>query len=497
MKTLDVLKAIMFCLLFSQSTMLLAQSEKLSFVPTIKYDTATFSGKVEGLKTLEQVAKSMKITFTSVLTGDLMYYEIPIKNDGTFLMKIPVECIVFMSIKSDFYNGLNCLIPGEETVLNVKFDKDQKQQVQYINSIGFTADESRILREFPWEGPKCPSEIISPEVFSQRMIIGTQKIVKSIENNDTLTALTKQILAVQTNFGALYHRLFKYNEFIIESYKALNNTENVPKDFHPQIPGESYYSFLKYFNLNEPIYLSIVFYPFILNEILNNEVLAIPDIEDKPINEWLNNVKQIMKDKFGFDNGIVYDLMVCYSYAKQLNYLNPLNEIQKKNIKTYFRNKSFVEVLFAKNEKVLQQVGNKQKTNIYVLTGASENLMDSIITKYKGKVIFVDFWATWCGPCLKAMIESDKVRKEFENKGVVFLYITGTLSPRKDWDQKVYEIGGEQYYVTEKEWEYLNKAFNFDGIPHYLIYDKNGMLKYNYHTFMGNENMKKWIGELL
>ena len=204
-----------------------------------------------------------------------------------------------------------------------------------------------------------------------------------------------------------------------------------------------------------------------------------------------------MKDKFGFDNGIVYDLMVSYSYVKQLNYLNPLNEIQKKNIKTYFRNKSFVEVLFAKNEKVLQQVGNKQKTNIYVLTGASENLMDSIITKYKGKVIFVDFWATWCGPCLKAMIESDKVRKEFENKGVVFLYIAGTLSPRKDWDQKVYEIGGEQYYVTEKEWEYLNKAFNFDGIPHYLIYDKNGMLKYNYHTFMGNENMKKWIGELL
>ena len=70
MKTLDVLKAIMFCLLFSQSMMLQAQSEKLSFVPTIKYDTATFSGKVEGLKTLEQVAKSMKITFTSVLTGD-------------------------------------------------------------------------------------------------------------------------------------------------------------------------------------------------------------------------------------------------------------------------------------------------------------------------------------------------------------------------------------------------------------------------------------------
>ena len=105
MKTLVVLKAIVVCLLFSQSIILQAQSEKLSFVPTIKYDTATFSGKVEGLKTLEQVAKSMKISIYSVLTGDLMFYEIPIKNDGTFLMKIPVECIVIVKIESDYFKG--------------------------------------------------------------------------------------------------------------------------------------------------------------------------------------------------------------------------------------------------------------------------------------------------------------------------------------------------------------------------------------------------------
>ena len=497
MKKLLILKAIIICLLFSHPASLLAQSQKLSFVPAIKNDTAIFSGKIEGLKADKQGIDPLNLSFHSVLTGDLMSYDIPVKNDGTFSMKIPIECIVFVVVKSDYYHGLNWLIPAEETVLNISFDNDQKQHVHFKNSIGFTVDDEKILDTWPWELPLIGKEIITPEVFSQRMINGMQDILKSIDNNDTLTALTKQLIASGVKFMVLHHGLLKYNEFIINVSKTQNKTENLPEEFHPQIPDKSYYSFLQYFNLNEPIYLSSNFYPLIINEILNNETLSIPDIGDKPVDQWLNQVKQIMKDKIGFDNGTFYELMVCYSYVKQLNYLNPLTEIQKNNIKTYFTNKSFVKVLLAKNEKVLQQSANKTKTNIYELSGASEKLMDSIIAKYKGKVVFVDFWATWCRPCLQAMAESESVKNEFENKDVIFLYFTDPSSPKKAWEQKIYKMGGEQYYVTKEEWSYLAKAYDFHGIPHYLIYDKNGMLKHSNSGFMGNENMRKWIGELL
>ncbi len=189
--------------------------------------------------------------------------------------------------------------------------------------------------------------------------------------------------------------------------------------------------------------------------------------------------------------------MVSHAYIKQLNYIDPLNEIQKKNIKSYFTNKSFVDILIDRNEKVLLQSDKKNKTNIIAITESPANLMDSIIAKYKGKVVFVDFWATWCGPCLEAMNKSESVRKEFENKDVVFVYISDPSSPHKAWEQKIYKIGGEHYYPTNKEWIYLNKIYDFDAIPHYLIFDKSGTLKHNYHTFMGNDNMRKWIGESL
>jgi hypothetical protein len=75
------------------------------------------------------------------------------------------------------------------------------------------------------------------------------------------------------------------------------------------------------------------------------------------------------------------------------------------------------------------------------------------------------------------------------------VYITDSSSPRKAWEQKISEILGEQYYFTEKEMNIVNKIYNINAIPHYLIFDKNGVIKYNYGPFMGNENMRKWIEE--
>ena len=496
MKTCPILKAVVIILLLSSSIFLNAQIEKLPFVPTLKYDTATFSGKIEGLKVDTTGYKPIKLSFFSVITGDLKNYDIPVKSDGTFLMKIPVECITFFYVNSDYYHGSSCLIPEEDSELKIHFDKDQNIQVQFKNSIGFTPEDANIIDNWPWELPHMDDEIITPEVFSQRIINGMHDILKPIENDDKLTPLTKQYITMGTKFAVVFQCLLKYDEYMNKAYESLNKADTLKKEFHPQIPDKSYYSFLKYFNLNDPIYLSSAFYPLILKQILNIEALAIPDIGDKPVDLWLNEVRRIMKDNIGYENGIVYDLMACYSYVKQLNYLNPLSEIQKKNIKSYFKNKSFVTVIFAKNEKVLQQ-SNKSKTNIYEISGASEKLMDSIIAKYKGKVVFVDFWATWCVPCLKAMNESESVRKEFENKGVVFLYFTDHSSPRKTWEQKIYEISGEQYYLTEKEMNSVNKIYNFTAIPHYLIFDKNGVLKYSHESFMGNENMRKWIEESL
>lgn len=497
MKILPILKTIAIVLFLSSPLLSNAQTVKSLLVHKINNDTAIFSGKIEVLKTGEQMNKSINLDFISVLTGDLMNYDIPIRDDGSYYAKIPVECITFANVRSDYYSGPFCLIPSEESVLDIKIEDNQATQVQFKNSINFTPEDEKIINDWPWEIPNAGNEIITPQVFSRRMISGMQSLLKSVDSNERLTPVTKQYVAMGIKFMVIFHGLLKYDEIMNNVYADLNKENALKKEYHPLVPDKSYYSFLTYFNLNDSLYLSSAFYPMILKPILNEEVLAIPDIGDKPVYQWLIEIKEIMKDLIGTDKGMIYDIMADYAYIKQLNYLKPLTEIQKRNITTYFKNKSFTNVLLAKNQDVLEKLCTNHKTSIYEISDASDKVMDSIIAKYKGKVVFVDFWATWCTPCLKAMKKSEKVRAEFRNKDVVFIYIADPSSPRKSWEQKIYEIGGEQYYVTNAEWNYLIHKFNFGGIPHYLIYDKKGALKYNHNTFMGNENMRKWIEESL
>lgn len=495
MKT--ILKAIVICLLFSQSILLQAQTDKLAFVPKIQYDTATLSGKIEGVEPGDQGFKSLSLSLFKVVTGDRTDYKIPVEKDGTFTFTVPVQCISIAPIASDYFEGLICLIPGEETKLEIRFDSDKQKHVRLINSLGFTADDALNLVAFPSQGSDIGDEIVTPEIFSQRVINGMPDVLNPIEDSPKLSGAAKQILINETKLLCIYYQLFEYERYINDAYANQHKTDTVPKVFHPQMPGKSYYSFLKYFNLNNPSYLSTGSYPMVLQSLLSNETLAIPVIGEMPIDRWLIKVKEILKDDIGSETGLFYDLLVSNAYGKQLNGMNPLNDIQKRNIRFYFTNKSFVDILMDENEKVVQLVANRSKESIFQIDKSSGNVMDSIIAKYKGKVVFVDFWATWCDPCLRAMKESENARKEFENKDVVFLYITDPSSPRKAWEQKISEIGGEHYYPTKKVWAYLNKIYDFNAIPHYLIFDKSGTLKHNYHTFMGNENMRKWIGESL
>lgn len=121
-----------------------------------------------------------------------------------------------------------------------------------------------------------------------------------------------------------------------------------------------------------------------------------------------------------------------------------------------------------------------QSSSYRLPEGKATDIFRNIIKNHAGKVLFVDFWATTCGPCRAGIEATANLRKKYkDHPEFQFIYITGQKdSPEKAYKEYVEKhLKGEAcYYVSETEFNYLRQLFRFNGIPHYELVEKDGSI---------------------
>jgi len=203
------------------------------------------------------------------------------------------------------------------------------------------------------------------------------------------------------------------------------------------------------------------------------------DYNSEIYRERLNTKRdEKIKGFFGKDNAFLFDVIKMQELSKKFEDYRVYSDDDLARVQEEINSPFLKNYLAVSNDQTKEKIEINKKKGGYTVHNVNktegDELFDAMLKKFKGKVVYVDFWATWCGPCKSGIKRIAPLKEEMKDENVVFLYITNQTSPENTWKNSIANIKGEHYRVSRDDWNYLSDKFNISGIPHYVLVNKKG-----------------------
>ncbi|WAC00938.1 TlpA disulfide reductase family protein [Lacinutrix neustonica] len=461
----------------------------------LKVSSTTYSGVIKGYTEAVKDKVKIKIVTQDCFTLKVDFHKVEINDDGSFSIEFPANYPQTILVMSPYESQQEVYVePGKETFHFITDKEDLFMGDVAALNTGFQEIKLEFRHKDNIEDLKIVRSSIkkSPEEYKLESLIFKDKQYKALEALKKKQFISKKALQVKQIKIELISliRILNYNrskKMLIDELNEKEKNEANKLEYKASNVDAAFFDFVPEEILNSR--LPIVVSPwlgFATKKLSENSAFKNENSTDK---ELENNIKT----HFELTNSFMLDFIRFQNaYKKFLNNYDTYTDAEIIKLQQEIKDPFISEYLVTANNKAKAYIKeNNIKTGYNINTvkkAAGEDLFESLIKPFKGKVIHVDFWATWCGQCIPKIKAIEPLKEEMKDDAIVFLYITNERSPEGQWKDAVSNIRGEHYRVTNDQWESLLTKFNFRGIPHYVLVNKKGAVV---NTDLGHPTIKQ------
>jgi len=121
------------------------------------------------------------------------------------------------------------------------------------------------------------------------------------------------------------------------------------------------------------------------------------------------------------------------------------------------------------------------------------NEFEQTMERHKGKVVYVDFWASWCVPCRKSFPWMNEMQSKYQEQGLVVLSIN--LDAQVELAERFLQQNPANFDIIYDAKGILAKKFQLKGMPSSYLFDRQGQL-ISAHSGFNGEKQKKYQKEI-
>jgi len=191
--------------------------------------------------------------------------------------------------------------------------------------------------------------------------------------------------------------------------------------------------------------------------------------DDKIIDYPLEYVKTVKKE---VKNDKIKEELLYRVGKWELNYTKKLDSVYEQ-IKPLLKNKKYLTEVLEKYSQ-LKKIEKGAISPVFELNDINGNNIS--LNDLKGKLVYIDIWATWCLPCIKEIPSLKKMEKYFKGKDIQFVSICKS-DIKDNWEKMVKEkeLGGIQLFAPIDDIPFF-KDYSVQGIPRFILINKNGKI---------------------